>query len=277
MTDYPHLQALVLKSGENFPVGSQLFPAQARRPLWHFYAFARYADNIADSREYATTDKRRWLLGLKQALLDGDFQMLPETVHPFYRDVAAGTTNAEHGLRLLAAFLQDVWQTSYPTYQDLLAYCHNSAVPVGRVVLELCGEDKADLEAADNLCIALQLLNHLQDCKKDFLHLRRIYLPQEWFQAFGVSRHELENECTSLPLRRLFEEYLLQCRLLLHKADHLPASIKSKRLRMELAFTLELAWELARRLEKQDPLAGRVQVNKRRWPLVFLSSLRRLK
>ena len=52
-----------------------------------------------------------------------------------------------------------------------------SAMPVGRFVLDVHGESRATWPANDALCAALQIINHLQDCGKDFRALDRVYLP----------------------------------------------------------------------------------------------------
>ena len=36
-------------------------------------------------------------------------------------------------------------------------------------------------EGSDNLCTALQIINHLQDCQKDYISLDRVYLPMSYF------------------------------------------------------------------------------------------------
>ena len=276
MSLYPHIQALVHRKEENFPVGSLLFPSNAREPLLNFYLFARYNDNIADNTSYHSHDQEAWLLGMVRGLKTGDYSKLPEIVHPYYRDVQAGLSNPQHGIDLLTAFLLDVRQSRYPTFDVLIDYCMKSAVPVGRVVLELCKEPAPNYNAADSLCIALQLLNHIQDCKQDYLKLHRIYLPKEWFQAFGVTEQELAREECSVPLRWLFDEYMHHTRIYLIAAAELPKSIRNKRLRLELALTLELAWRLAKQLDYSDPISGKVRVPKWRWPSALFSALRRV-
>ena len=55
-------------------------------------------------------------------------------------------------------------------------YCRYSAMPVGRFVLDVHGEDAGTWPANDALCAALQVINHLQDCKKDHRGARpRLY------------------------------------------------------------------------------------------------------
>src|SRR5439155_7134184 len=82
-----------------------------------------------------------------------------------------------HAQDLLTAFRMDVTKLRYRDWDDLMNYCTYSAMPVGRFVLDVHGEDRAIWPANDALCAALQIINHLQDCKKDYLALDRVYVP----------------------------------------------------------------------------------------------------
>jgi phytoene synthase len=60
---------------------------------------------------------------------------------------------------------------------DLRRSCRRSAVPVGRVVLELLGiESPERAYASDEVCTGLQLVEHLEDVRED-LARSRVYLP----------------------------------------------------------------------------------------------------
>ena len=59
-------------------------------------------------------------------------------------------------------------------------------MPVGRFVLDVHGESQDTWPANDALCAALQVINHLQDCAKDYRELNRVYIPED---AAGRSRH----------------------------------------------------------------------------------------
>ena len=76
---------------------------------------------------------------------------------------------------MLKAFLMDAKGKKYKNWDDLVFYCKYSANPVGRFVIDLIYQKKhlqqKNLEeiyvASDCLCTSLQIINHLQDCKKD--------------------------------------------------------------------------------------------------------------
>ena len=82
----------------------------------------------------------------------------------------------------------------YKTWDDLVFYCKYSANPVGRFVIDLTYQKKTYQKinfkdiyfASDCLCTSLQIINHLQDCKKDFQELKRIYIPESFFKKHSV-------------------------------------------------------------------------------------------
>ena len=82
--------------------------------------------------------------------------------------------------------------TRYRDWEELFGYCRNSANPVGRLVLYLCGYSDAERQhLSDATCTALQLANFWQDVARD-LDIGRVYLPEEDRQQFGYSDDELE-------------------------------------------------------------------------------------
>ena len=60
-------------------------------------------------------------------------------------------------------------------------------MPVGRFVLDVHGESQSLWPANDALCAALQVINHLQDCAKDYRELNRVYIPEPMLEAAGIT------------------------------------------------------------------------------------------
>ena len=141
-----------------------------------------------------------------------------------------------------------------------MSYCKLSANPVGHAVLEVSGEFDADLTAADALCTALQLLNHLQDVRSDYVKRQRIYVPQEWMAQVGLSEKVLEKSETGPKLRVVFHQWLDEVDVLLREAGHLPKTIHHRGVRWELRIILAFARGLARKLRKNDPMARHVKL-----------------
>ena len=168
----------------------------------------------------------------------------------------------QHCRDLISAFQQDATKLRYRDWPDLLDYCYRSAAPVGRYLLDLHGEDRAGFPASDALCNALQVLNHLQDCQADYRELDRVYLPQDWMAAAGVTVEALDAPAASPGLRRVLDHCLDGCDELLALARTLPGQLRNRRLAMESAAIVNIALRLTRHLRRRDPLAERVALSK---------------
>ena len=188
---------------ENFPVASRFLPTDRRIALAAIYAFARQADDIADAQA-PSEDRLRALDAIEAALLravDGApqgaiFTALADAVERHRLPV-------EPFLDLLHAFRMDARDATFPTWDDLLAYCRGSANPVGRLVLALHNvEDPEAVRASDAVCTALQLTNFWQDLGQD-LARGRLFFPLEDLNHFAVDPKELTRPSSRAALSRL--------------------------------------------------------------------------
>jgi squalene synthase HpnC len=249
------------RSDENFPVGSHLIARKYREPIHRFYTFARNADDIADSPALAPEDKLVRLQIMEDVLLGNINAGSPSALA--LRDSLARTgMAATHATDLLRAFRQDATKSRYATIDDLYNYCHYSAVPVGRYVLDLHGESHECYSPSDALCISLQILNHIQDCSKDLKELDRCYLPQALLDHFGAQVSDLLLPAETPALRRVFMTLLDRIDRMNHAASELPEIVRNRRLRLETGVIQSLAKRLARRLAHNDPVANRVKLKK---------------
>jgi len=262
-----HSDAIEAPSGkgaadENFPVGSWLLPAHLRRDIGIYYAFARATDDIADDPDLASQDKIARLNAFDSALtghITDDPRL--EKANQLREIMAQKGIPTRHGSDLLIAFRQDAAKHHYRDWDDLIGYCINSAAPVGRYLIDLHGESPDIYPASNALCNALQILNHLQDCQKDFRQLDRVYLPGDWMEEAGVSEADLDAPFSTPGLRQVLDHCLDGVEELLVTAKQLPGQIKYWRLALESAVIYRIAERLMRRLRRHDPLAGRVELN----------------
>lgn len=187
---------------ENFPVALRVLPARHRRHLRAVYGYARMVDELGDSydgdRVAALERVRKQLDGTLAGRPVGDPVLLRLT----------GTV-AECGLShqplvdLIDANLLDQRVCAYDTFEDLLGYCRLSANPVGRIVLEVFGQSTPERVAlSDDVCTALQLVEHWQDVAED-ARAGRVYLPTDDMAAYGVSAGDLTAPLASSALREL--------------------------------------------------------------------------
>lgn len=248
---------------ENFPVGSWLLPAELRPHIAVFYRFARAIDDIADNPELAPEIKVARLDGFEQALAgsnNGDPAF--ETGHRMRQSLLETDVPAQHCIELITAFKQDAVKSRYDDWDDLMGYCRLSAAPVGRYLLDLHGGSADGYGPSDALCMALQVINHLQDCKDDFRQLNRVYLPGDWMRAEGITVDDLDNEVSSEGLRRVLDRTVAATAEVLDRAKPLPSGLKSRRLAMESAAIIAIADRLLDLLRRQDPLGPRVELSK---------------
>jgi len=245
---------------ENFPVASWLIAKRHRAPILAFYRFARTADDVAD-HPTATPEEKLHLLEEMDRTLTGELDSAPEA-HALRLVLEQHNLSPQHALLLLEAFRRDVTKLRYANWDELMDYCRYSAMPVGRFVLDVHGEDRATYEPSDALCVSLQVLNHLQDCAKDLAALDRCYLPEDLLARCGASLDDIRGAVETPKLRRVFDTLLDRVAPLNRMAMDLPRLTRSRRLRLETAVIVGLAHRLAGRLRRGDPIARRVKLSK---------------
>ncbi len=245
---------------ENFPVGSVLLAPSVRPHVAAFYAFARAADDVADAPHLGSDEKCRRLDAFEGALLGREAG--PSEARRLRESLAATRLGPRHARDLLAAFRQDATVRRYTGWDALIAYCMLSAAPVGRYLLDLHGESQTLWPAADALCCALQILNHLQDCRADYEALDRVYLPESWMCAAGMRVAELRAAPASPRVRAVLDRALDETVTLIAQAHPLPRLLADRRLAMEARTIIGLADRLAARLAARDPIVAPVAL---RW------------
>ncbi len=245
---------------ENFPVASWLVGQQYRRPIMAFYRFARAADDVADHPSLKAEEKLASLERLGDAL-SGRGPSDPEA-EPLRLALRERGLAPRHAYDLLEAFRLDVHKRRYASWQELIDYCRLSAMPVGRFVLDVHEEDQSTWQASDPLCVALQVINHLQDCAKDYRRLDRVYLPQDMLASHGASTEMLGAARSSPALLAAIHELAGRTVALLRDAAPLAGLVGNSRLALEIAAIHALAERLARLLVTRDPLSQAVHLGK---------------
>jgi squalene synthase HpnC len=245
---------------ENFPVASHLVEARYRGPILAFYRFVRAADDVADHPTLRPDEK----LSLLDALAGGLAGAVPAepAAAELRQALAARGLSPRHALDLVEAFRLDVTKRRYADWDDLIAYCRLSAMPVGRFVLDLHGESEATWSASDPLCAALQVINHLQDCGKDFRDLDRVYIPRDAMARHRITVDALAEPRASARLKACIADLAERTLVLLEASRPLSAEVANLRLGLEIAAIQSLAEVLAKRLQRRDPLSERVHLGR---------------
>jgi squalene synthase HpnC len=250
------------KSGgdENFPVASLLIAAPLRPVILAFYDFVRAGDDVAD-HPTLPPERKHALLDQLDRSLTGESDAEPLGVRLRAQLAARGLAD-RHARDLLDAFRQDVDKNRYANWDELMAYCALSAMPVGRFLLDVHGESRDLWPASDAVCAALQINNHLQDCGKDFVDLNRVYIPLDDLAAEGADVAGLGAPPASPPLRACLQKLARRNRALLESGAALSDGIEDFRLGLEIAVILHHARKIADLLVAQDPLSENVRLSK---------------
>ena len=160
--------------------------------------------------------------------------------------LAERNLSPQHAQDLLRAFRQDVTKLRYEDWDDLIDYCRYSAMPVGRFVLDVHGESRATWPASDNVCAVLQIINHLQDCVKDYRDLDRVYVPLDALAAAGASVEDARCAARVAALLRCLHGLARAHRRHAGRGRGLPAQINDRRLSLEIAAIVDLARHFVR-------------------------------
>lgn len=246
---------------ENFPVG-RLVPREMQPHVHAVYAFARYADDLADEGYAGARDDNRDIMTREErlaALDDWERQLLaaPGTLglHPIF--IALHDTIHRLDLPfnlftdLLSAFKQDVVKLRYLNFTEVLDYCRRSANPVGRLVLLLHGvRDERQHELADHICTALQLANFWQDVGVD-LKKNRIYLPENERESHGVTEQALFAGQADAAYRKLIKFQVNRTQEIFDQGAPLTRELRGK-LRVEIRMTWLGGTTILRKIEALD-------------------------
>ena len=250
---------------ENFSVATWFLPKQLRQHFFNVYSYCRISDDLGD--EVGDSAASLELLDQWERELNACYAGAPR--HPVF--VALAETVGEFDIPkhefsdLLVAFRQDQTVTRFETFEDVLAYCHYSANPVGHLVLYLCGyRDPERQQLSDYTCTALQLANFWQDVTVDYAK-GRIYLPLEDLRLFAVNEENIARNQNTAAFCAMMKFEVERARDWFRQGLPLVATVDH-----ELAVDLDLfsrgGQEILRAIEKQGyaVLGNRPSISKPR-------------
>jgi squalene synthase HpnC len=234
---YRYCEALCRSRHHNYPVGS-LFARQAlRKHIFAVFAFAFVADDFADEPGFEGRRAReldRW-----EEQLHDCYRGRAE--HPVF--VALGHTVDKFGLpitelqSLLSGFRTDLERRRYSTFTELRSYTHQSAEPVGHLLLMIGGYRAPELLAyADDLSTGLALVRLIQDIPSDWSR-GRVYLPAEDLRHFGVTEGTIAKRAITHQVGSLVRYEVARARALFERSRPLIDIVGA-----DLAVELALMW-----------------------------------
>jgi squalene synthase HpnC len=262
---------------ENFHVVSFLLPKRLHQDFYNVYSYCRWADDLGD--EIGDTQESLRLLAWWREELDAMYA--GRTRHPVF--AALAPTVEKYGIPrqpfsdLIDAFVQDQTVTRYRDWDGVFGYCKNSANPVGRLVLYLCGySDPQRQRLSDCTCTALQLANFWQDVTVDLLK-DRVYIPLEVMERHGYTVDDLFARRFTPGFRETMREIVGKARELF--LEGLPLSgMVDRRLAIDLDLFSRGGMRVLEKIEQQgyDVLRARPAISKVERVGLLLGSLARV-
>jgi len=260
---------------ENFHVVSFLLPKHLHQDFYNVYSYCRWADDLGD--EIGDTQESLRLLHWWSTELNRMYDT-GEASHPVF--VALRGTAKKYGIPkqpfadLITAFIQDQTVTRYNDWNGVLGYCVNSANPVGRLVLYLCGySDPERQRLSDATCTGLQLANFWQDVTVDQLK-DRVYLPLDLLARNHYTVDELFAHKFDTRFREIMREAVEYARGFFRTGLPLVRMV-NKRLSLDLDLFSRGGMFILDKIERQDynVLTTRPKVSKGERVRLLLSSL----
>jgi len=220
-------QTSMQRGSLSFFLAARLAGARLRTGLMVLYSWCRFCDDAVDAcdqseaieqRTLAVDELRRqtWsaMHGGTKPLLQKD---QPAAFAAFHWLTQAYRIPDHYPQELLAGMDMDVAGQRYVTYDDLRLYCYRVAGVVGLMFSHLAGvSDERALQNAADLGMAMQLTNIARDVLTD-LELGRVYLPDEWLMAAGLTTSDIGDVSKRAQLVAVVER-------MLSEADHFYAS-----------------------------------------------------
>jgi squalene synthase HpnC len=262
---------------ENFQVVSFLLPKRLHQDFYNVYAYCRWADDLGDEMG-APVESLRLLAWWREQL---EAMYAGEATHPVF--VALRGTVSRHSIPqepfadLIRAFEQDQTVTRYAAWEDVYAYCRNSANPVGRLVLYLCGYSDAQRQRlSDTTCTALQLANFWQDVAVD-LEKDRVYIPLEVLARHGCALEDLYARRVTPAFREAMREIVARARELFREGLPL-SSMVDRRLALDINLFSRGGLRVLDKIAEQDydVLSRRPAISKAERVWLLLGSLARV-
>ncbi|PWU03617.1 MAG: squalene synthase HpnC [Terriglobia bacterium] len=261
---------------ENFHVVSFLLPKRLHQDFYNVYAYCRWADDLGDEMGEREESLRLldWWGRELEAMYAGSAS------HPVF--VALLPTVRRHSIPrepfadLIQAFVQDQTVNRYGNFDELFGYCRNSANPVGRLVLYLCGYGDRERQAlSDATCTALQLANFWQDVTVDLLK-DRIYIPLDVMKRHGYTLEELFARRFTAAFRAVMEEIAEETRELFLQGLPLTGMV-DRRLALDIDLFSRGGMRILEKIKAQgyDVLSARPAISKVERVRLLLASLAR--
>lgn len=185
-----YIADMARREAANFYWGFIALPRPQRTAIYALYDFARQVDDDADLNGSESRNERlaRHRTRLLEARPGDTTDPVMSVLAVAMARYAIPTAELE---MLIDGVEMDLTTNRYASWEELRQYCRLVASVVGRMCVRVFGfRDVHALDRADELGIALQLINILRDVREDAAR-GRIYLPLDELHQFDISEDDI--------------------------------------------------------------------------------------
>ena len=242
------------KHAKSFSLASLFFSAETFEAATKIYHWCRYCDDAIDEAEGDPRPILDELLRSTQAIYQGSPQKLAAPFAVMKEVVDQYHIPSYYLFELLEGMRMDIDKSRYENLKELELYCFRVAGTVGLMMTHVMGlYHVRSLPLAVELGHAMQMTNIARDVLED-LGRGRVYLPQDWLEAFDI---------TDLMLKRDQTFQVVQKLLLNAEAHYRSAEVGLLDLPFRCAFAVQVALELYREIGRKILKLGPVSLESR--------------
>ncbi len=205
MTADKYCRKKAANSGSSFYYSLLFLPEKKRQAMFALYAFCREVDDAVDNIVDADAAQSKLKWWREQIHLTFNGQATHPIGNALQTTLQTFDLQEEYFIEIIDGMAMDLTQNEYTEFKHLALYCHRVAGVVGLLSAEIFGyQNRQTLKYAENLGIALQLINIIRDVRED-AERGRIYLPQTEMAQFNVNKDEVLNLKSSPELIALLQ------------------------------------------------------------------------
>jgi len=260
---YQECRRVAREAASNFYYAFFMLPQAKRDALCALYAFMRSVDDVSDAAGGIADKQRgiaRWRASL-DAAVSGNVNA--HAILPAFADTLQRYQIPPRYFHdLISGAEMDLSVSEYGTFERLREYCYRVAGTVGLTCLHVFGfDDPRAPELAEKLGIAFQLTNIIRDVSADY-GMRRVYLPQDDLQKFGVRPSDLGRGPLTPAVASLLEFECARARDFYHEGVQLIPRVHEDS-RAALWALVRIYSGLLRHIEERgyDVFSGRVRLS----------------
>ncbi len=260
------------KHYENFPVATLLYPKKIRKAAIVLYQFARTGDDIADEGNLSKKERLKKIKVYQDNLTkikknNKNLEPLFQDIHKIIKLFPISINLFE---RFIKAFKQDITNTRYKNFNQIIDYTNHAAAPAGEMILSLFKiNTKQNIKYSNSICHAYALIGMSQDFYEDILK-DRLYIPTNEMKRFNLKISDIRNKTFNNNWKKFKKFWLNRIKLILIKGTPLIKNTKG-RLSLQIKIMISAANLLINRMQndKCDLFNNPPKLSKLDWLVLF--------